>query len=100
LQYSSVAKDDMGGRAEPTWTDFGIWWAKVLTVPFVQSDTTAALMYQAEGPYREDLWNYFAGGTGVRLLAKGLTLKVSLIENPQLRNRTLLVHCAPAVNTQ
>lgn len=90
----------MGGRSEPTWTDFGTWWAKVLTVPFVNSDMTAAQMYQVEGPYRADLWDYFNAGTGVRVIANGLTLKVSLVENTQLRNRTLLAHCAPAVNTQ
>jgi hypothetical protein len=29
-----------------------------------------------------------------------LTLKVFQVENPQLRNRTLVAHCANAVNTQ
>lgn len=90
----------MGGRSEPTWTDFGTWWAKVSVVPFIVNETDAAMLYQVEGPYRSDVWTRFKTGTGVRIVTSDLTLKVIQIENPQLRNRTLVAHCADAVNTQ
>jgi hypothetical protein len=88
----------MGGRGEPVWTDFGVWWCRVSTVPFVQNETESVIMYQAEGPYRSDLVERFVSGTGVRLIANGLTLKVFQVENPLLRNRTLVAHCGVAVN--
>lgn len=90
----------MGGRGEPTWTDFGDWWAKVGVVPVIPNETEAVLLYQVEGPYRADVLEYFTTGTGLRIVANGLTLKVFQVENPQLRNRTLVAHCANAVNTQ
>ncbi len=90
----------MGGRGEPTWTDFGTWWAKVNVVPIVPNETDAVLLYEVEGPHREDLQTRFTSGVGIRIATSSLTLKVFQLENPQLRNRTLVAHCASAVNTQ
>jgi hypothetical protein len=90
----------MGGRIEPTWNDFGRWWAAVSVLPIVQTETESTLMYHLEGPYRADLLGYFTGGTGVRVVVNEVTLKVIQVENPQLRNRTLVAHCAKATNTQ
>ncbi len=102
----------MGGRGEPTWTEFGTWKAKVLTVPDVNTESRSEIGYQIEGLYRRDLFEYHNGlsrpdeldeDTNVSMrvvsVATGLTLKVFGVENPQLRNRTLIVHAAPAVNT-
>lgn len=100
LQYATPTTDAMGGRSEPTWTEFGTWFAKVLTVPSIVSDTQASLLYQIEGPYRADLLERFIAGTGLRAVVNGLTLKIFQVENPQLRNRTLIAHCANAVTTQ
>lgn len=100
LQYATVVIDAMGGREDPTWTTYGTWWAKVVTVPTIQNEVESAILYQAEGPYRSDFYNYFAGGTGQRLIANGITLKVFQVENPLLQNRTLIAHCAPAVTAQ
>ncbi len=99
-QYATPTTDAMGGRGEPTWTAFATWWAKALTVPAVQNEVDAVILYQVEGPYRSDVLSYFTGGTGLRLVANGMTLKVFQVENPLLRNRTLIAHCANAVNTQ
>jgi hypothetical protein len=99
LQYATPTTDAMGGRSEPTWTDFGVWWTKVTVVPFIVSDTQSAMLYQIEGPYRSDLLTRFTAGTGVRIVVNDLTLKVFQVENPQTRNRTLVAHCAPATNT-
>lgn len=98
MQYATPTTDAIGGRGEPVWTDFGRWWAKVLTVPIIANDTEAVILYQAEGPYRRDLVTKFKSGVGVRILADGLTLKVIQLENNQLRNRTLLAHCGNAAN--
>jgi hypothetical protein len=99
-QYATPNTDAQGGRGEPTWTDFAVWWAKVLTVPAVQNEVDAVILYQAEGPYRADVWDHFTGGIGLRLVVNGSTLKVFQVENPLLRNRTLIAHCANALSTQ
>jgi hypothetical protein len=98
LQYATPTTDTMGGRSEPIWTDFGSWWAKVIVVPIVPNETDAVLLYEVEGPYRADIATYFANGTGLRVTTPSLTLKVFQVEDPQLRNRTLRLHCANAVN--
>ena len=115
LQYATPTIDAMGGRTEPTWTQFGEWWAKVTVVPIVPNETEAVLLYEAEGPYRSDLVEFFlgttrpvgislptgfTGGLAIRIVTTSLTLKVFQIEDPQLRHRTLVAHCANAVNTQ
>lgn len=100
LQYATLTTDAMGGRSDPTWTEFGTWWAKVTVVPFIVSDTEATLLYDLEGPYRADLVDRFNAGTSIRAVVNGDTLKVFQVENPQLRNRTLIAHCGKAVNTQ
>jgi hypothetical protein len=100
LQYATPTLDAMGGRGEPVWTDFGTWQVKVATVPVIASDTEAVILYQAEGQYRQDLVDRFKDGEGIRIVSNGLTLKVFQIENPLLVNRTLIAHCADAVNTQ
>jgi hypothetical protein len=66
----------------------------------VQNEVQAVILYQVEGPYRADVMEYFTGGTGLRLVVNGLALKVFQVENPRLMNRTLIAHCANAVNTQ
>jgi hypothetical protein len=100
LQYATPTTDAMGGRGEPTWTQFATWWAKALTVPFIKSDVDSSVLYKFEGRYVALILDHFTGGVGVRLLANGLTLKVFQVENPQLQNRTLIVHAANAVTTQ
>jgi hypothetical protein len=97
-QFAVPTTDTIGGTNEPTWTDFATWWGKALTVPNVQNEQQAVIAYQVEGPYRSDVWDYFAGGTGLRLVVNGLTLKVFQVEIPQLRNRTLIAHCAPVTS--
>jgi hypothetical protein len=100
LQYATPTTDTMGGRSEPTWTSFGTWWAKVIVVPIVPNETESVLLYEADGPYRSDVVSYFIGGTGLRVTTADLALKVFQVEDPQLRKRTLRLHCANAVNTQ
>lgn len=100
LQYSTPTTDSMGGRGEPTWTAFGTWWAKVTVVPIVPSETEAVQLFEVEGPYRVDLLNRFNSVNSVRVKAKTLTLKVFMVENPQLLNRTLIAYCANAANRQ
>lgn len=100
LQYATQTKDAMGGLSVTTWTDFGNWWAKVTTMPLVVTETEASILYDVEGPYRSDLMDRFLAGTGVRLVIRDLTLKVLQLEVPQLQQRTIVAHCANAVNTQ
>lgn len=101
LLYGTQTTDVIGGRTVTTWTPFGpTWHTKVTPLDFAPNETDATTTYEVEGPYREDLWNYFVGGRVVRLKTPHLMLKVFLVSNPQLRNRTLVCQCAIAVRTQ
>jgi len=100
LQYATPVTDAMGGRGEPTWTTFGRWFAKVLVIPVIPNETEAVLLYAAEGPYRTDLIDRFNSGVGIRLVTTTLTLKVFQVEDPLMARRTLVAHCANAMNTQ
>ncbi len=102
VQYATPVTDSMGGRTEPTWTDFGEpWWAKATVVPVIVNETSSTLLYQLEGPYRADMMTFDVTGVGLRIVTaiRGvtLTLKVFQLENPGLLNRTLVAHCANAV---
>jgi hypothetical protein len=97
LQYATPTTDAMGGRGEPDWTDIGKWWARVVVVPIVPNETDAVLLYEVEGPYRADVVEHFTAGTGLRVTTASLTLKVFQVEDPQLRKRTLRLHCAAAI---
>jgi len=99
LQYATPTTDAMGGRAEPTWTIFGSWWAKVTVVPIVPNETDAVLLYEAEGPYKAAVVERFTSGVGLRIVTPHLTLKVFAVENPGLKNKTLVAHCANAAKT-
>ena len=100
VQTATPTTDEGGGRGEPTWTDLGpIWDAKVNVVPVVVNETQATMLYEVEGPYRADMMTNFTSGIGLRILVNDLALKVFEVENPLLRNRTLVAHCAKATNT-
>lgn len=101
VQQAVTVTDEMGGRTDQRWTEFGTWWGKVTVVPFVVSDTEAAMLYQIEGPYRRDLLDLFnANGQGIRMVVNNRTLKVIQFEQPALHNRTLIAHCGMALETQ
>lgn len=102
VQFATPTYDAMGGRGEPTWTDLGTWYVKFGDLPIVPNDTEAVSLYTCEGTYRSDVWDKFHTGTGIRIVTTSpvRTLKVFLLENPQFMNRTLVAHCASAVNTQ
>lgn len=100
VQYATVVTDALGGRSDPTWTTFASsWHVKVTVTPFVVSDTQAAMLYQIEGPYRADVVSHYDAGRSLRVLVHGFTLKVIELENPQLRNRTVILHCGKATTT-
>jgi head-tail adaptor len=87
LQRATNTTDSMGGRTQ-TWTAYDSWAVKVNTVPFAVSDSQATSQYQLEGLYRDDVL------VGDRVLIRGLKLKVILLDNPELKNRTLVAHCS------
>ncbi len=97
-QYAAATSDTIGGTNEATYQAFATWWAKALTVPVVTNETQSVILYQIEGPYRSDVVAYFLGGTGLRLVVNGLTLKVFQVETPLLMNRTIIAHCAPVTS--
>lgn len=101
VQYATPVTDAMGGREEPIWTEFvHSWWAMVTTIPIVPNETDAVILYEVEGPYVAEILERFITGVGLRIVTADLTLKVFQVEKKQLKNRTLIAHCANAMNTQ
>lgn len=95
LSYATQSTDVIGGRRATTWTPFGrTWHAKITALDFAPNETDAVTTYEVEGPYRQDLVDYFNGGVVVRMKTPHLMLKVFLVSNPQERNRTLVCQCA------
>lgn len=92
VEYATETTDVIGGRSH-TWSTLGTWWVKVSTVPFVVNETEASLLYQLEGPYWATLQSRFLAGTKLRATVAGYVLTIVQVENPQLRNRTLVAHC-------
>jgi hypothetical protein len=87
LQRATTTTDSMGGRSQ-VWVAYDSWRVKVTTVPFAVSDSQATSQYLLEGLYRSDIQ------VGDRVLIRGLKLKVILVDNPELRNRTTIATCA------
>jgi hypothetical protein len=92
LQRATTTTDSSGGRTQ-VWVAYDSWKVKVTTVPFAVSDSQATSQYLLEGIYRSDL------EVGDRVLIRGLKLKVILVDNPELRNRTTVAHCSKSTNT-
>lgn len=87
LQRATTTYDESRGRTQ-TWVAYDSWAVKVTTVPFAVSDSQATSQFLLEGLYRNDL------EVGDRVLVRGMKLKVILLDNPELRNRTLVAHCS------
>jgi len=87
LQRATTTTDSMGGRSQ-TWAAYDSWKVKVTTVPFAVSDSQATTQYLLEGLYRNDV------EVGDRVLIRGLKLKVILVDNPELKNRTTIATCS------
>lgn len=111
LQYAVEERDPLLGFEDAEWVNFGVWMAKETSEALIKDETEAPLLWHFEGRYRPDLIGYFngttlptgvtpsaSGGLGIRIVTPDVTVKVIQIENPLGVRRTLIAHCAKAVN--
>ena len=87
LQAPIEGTDALRGRVQ-TWPTYATVWAAVDAKPFVVSEEQATVMYDVTIPYRADV------EVQHRVVVRGLTLKVLALEQPELRARDLVLHCA------
>lgn len=92
LQEGVQVRDETRGVTE-TWPRFGYDQAAIDSLPFVVSETQATVLFQVSMRYRSDLIAKFDGGTQIRVVGNGKTLKVLAIVNAEERNRDLVLHC-------
>ena len=97
LQKAVVSTDAIGGREALRWETFAIdWWVALNEQPFLKDEQDAALTYLVTGVYRPDVVDHHARKIMQRVVVSGKTLKVVLVQNPELRNRDLILHCVEA----
>lgn len=95
LQKATPTTDALGGRSE-AFTPYGTAeFAAVASDAVVKSESEAFLTYTVEFPYRPDTVDYYRAGTTQRVVFADLelTLKVLTVDNPEQRNRTLVLSC-------
>lgn len=88
LQSPTTIVDSLKGRSI-TWTTYASASASVEPQPFVVSEQQATMLYLVTMPYRSTT------AIGHRVLASGgLRLKVLEVNDPELRHRDTILHCA------
>jgi hypothetical protein len=85
----------MGGRLLPTWTTYATDWAAITPQPFVVNEQNATVLHIVTLPWRPDV--EVQHRVYVPELSD-LRIKVLAIENPEHRNRDLILHCAEATD--
>jgi head-tail adaptor len=96
LEEAIVTTDVLGGRAATSWESFGRWWVAINELPFFKDEKEASQTYQVTGPYRADVVEKHADKIMLRVVGGGKTLKVVIVQNPEQRNRDLILHCVDA----
>lgn len=97
LLSSSTVKDTIGGQTAGEFTAFGNGWAAVEEVPFIVNASEHGVLYKLTTTYRGDIVNEFETlKRRVRITIPGKALTLLEIENPDRRNRQLVLHCAVA----
>jgi hypothetical protein len=97
LQEAVITTDALGGRNPVSWSDFGTWFVAVNETPFFKDEQDAAITYLVTGPYRADVvTNHTAKVMQRVVIPGGKTLRVVLVQNPEQRNRDLILHCVEA----
>lgn len=87
LQASVTVTDPLGGRTQ-VWTTYATTWASVTVVANVESEEEALVFYLIGVRYRADVL------TQQRVIVGGLTLKILAVENMEMQDRRLVLHCA------
>lgn len=91
--------DSKRGRVE-TFSQWGTWRVSVTDVARVRDEKDNSVLHVLEGLWRQDIWDRFFGtGRTVRIVVKGMTLKVLNLENPDGRKRLMKAHTAKVIES-
>jgi hypothetical protein len=97
VQEAVVVEDNLGGRKATNWITLGApWWVAVNEIPFFKDEKEATQTFTVTGPFRSDIPTKHAAKVMMRVIAAGKTLKVVIVQNPEQRNRDLILHCTDA----
>ena len=97
LQEATITTDALGGRGPTAWTEFAQAYVAVNEQPFFKDEQDAAITYLVTLPYRADVVENHAAKVMQRVDVPGFkTLRVVLVQNPEARNRDLILHCVEA----
>ena len=93
LQQAVVVTDPIGGRKSTSWPSYGTWSVAIGELPFFKDEKEATQTFTVTGPYRADIVTKHAAKIMQRVAVAGKTLKVVIVQNPEQRNRDLILHC-------
>ena len=94
LQEGTTVEDTLGGESTTQWSAFGQDAAAIDEIPFIVSESEAAILYNVTIKYRSDVVSKFADQIAIRVVSAAQTMKVLQLENPEQRNIELILHCA------
>lgn len=86
LQSAVVVTDSLGGRTQ-TWGTYATVWGAIDEQPFVQGNENPELNTLISIRFREGVQ------AKQRAIAKGNTYAVIAVQNPEQRDRDLILHC-------
>jgi head-tail adaptor len=97
LWSSSSAVDGLLSQTEGQFSQFGQAWAAMDEVLWVKDASEHGKTYEVTIKYRSDVVAEFeTSKKRVQVRGAGVTLNLLEIENPERRNRDLVLHCAVA----
>jgi hypothetical protein len=97
LWSSSSAVDGLLSQTPGQFTQFGADWAAIDENLWVKDASEHGKTYEVSVKYRSDIVTEFeTSKKRVQIRGTGLTLNLLEIENPERRNRDLVLHCAVA----
>lgn len=85
LQSATVVTDALGGRTQ-TWGTYATVWGAIDPQPFVQGSENPELLTLITVRYRDGV------EPKQRVVANGKTYAVIAVQNPEERNRDLILH--------
>jgi SPP1 family predicted phage head-tail adaptor len=93
LQHGTAVLDALGGRTQ-TWSTYGHDWAGIDETVLKVDDTQASIGFTMTIPYRADVATKQLAGTQQRVVFGDRTFKILAVQNPEQRNRDLVLVCA------
>lgn len=97
LWSSTAAVDTLLSQTPGDFTQFGSDWAAMDEILWVKDASEHGKTYEVTIKYRSDIVTEFeTSKKRVQVRGAGVTLNLLEIENPERRNRDLVLHCGAA----